>query len=190
MSRNRNRRRKRRGTAAGTLVVTERPTVALEDGTVGYLAARSDDCFRAAIATAAQIPIEQVPDPRLDERVRAGEDIDQIDFDAWGRISAWLDRRGMQLVVHDTPPWERERWIGIRPGLAQLASEFPDMPPERWYSMLEGCGVAFDDHCLIMSRERVIFDPAVGVEPPPGMRLQPADPSKITYGITIDPKEP
>ena len=76
-----------------------------EDG-VGYCAdtAAMDDCFRAAIATAAQIPIREVPDLRLHVRLLEGEDPDEINVDSWQRIAQWLDGRGLQLTRHDSVP--------------------------------------------------------------------------------------
>ena len=42
----------------------------LNDGEIGYQADGPDDCFRAAVATVTQVPIEQVPDPRLLDRTQ------------------------------------------------------------------------------------------------------------------------
>lgn len=92
-----------------------RPNEHLGDGVVGYYAdtTRQDDCFRAAIATATQIPIEQVPDLRLHDRLLMGDDPDEINADAWAKIAGWLDGRGLPLVQHEIVPVDRERWIGV-----------------------------------------------------------------------------
>jgi len=44
--------------------------VRLGEGELGYCMnpARLDDCLRPCIATVLQVPVEQVPDPRLDDR--------------------------------------------------------------------------------------------------------------------------
>jgi hypothetical protein len=53
----------------------------LRDGTLGYLARAGpeDGCFASALATCLQVPIGDVPDPRLDERLAAGESPEAID---------------------------------------------------------------------------------------------------------------
>jgi hypothetical protein len=50
----------------------------LPDGTYGYLQRRGDDCLRAALATAIQTPITEVPDLRADELAAAGMDPEEI----------------------------------------------------------------------------------------------------------------
>jgi hypothetical protein len=55
----------------------------------------TDTCFQASIATATQIPIEQVPDLDLDARLARGEDPNQISRSSWERIDAWARKRGL-----------------------------------------------------------------------------------------------
>jgi hypothetical protein len=110
----------------------------LADGSVGYYvrAPRTDDCFAAALATALQVPIAEVPDPRIDERTAAGETPDELDRSAHAEITGWLTGRGLRMVVHRKLPTDRSRWIGIvqSPG-------------------------AFNSHCVVMSRDEILFDP-------------------------------
>lgn len=115
-----------------------RRTVTLGDGTIGYFErpGRTDDCFAACLATCLQVPLDEVPDPRLDERLRAGEDPAEINRSAWQTLAAWLTGRGLQVVVHDEPPFEAPRWIGV--------VRFPGH---------------FNDHCLVMAGAEVLFDP-------------------------------
>ena len=49
-------------------------TKRLADGTIGYFTRppRQDDCFAAALATVLRVPIAEVPDPRIDERLARG----------------------------------------------------------------------------------------------------------------------
>jgi hypothetical protein len=115
-----------------------RTTVQLPDGAIGYYErpARTDDCFAACLATCLQVPIADVPDPRLDERVRAGESVEEVNRSAWESLLAWLQSRGLQMFGHDTPPVGLPRWIGVIP--------FPG---------------DFNDHCLVMSGAEILFDP-------------------------------
>ncbi len=118
------------------------PRGRLRDGTFGYFVRglRTDDCWAAALATCLQVPIDEVPDPRLDERLRAGEDPAEVDRSAWLALDRWLADRGYRMTVHCKPPTSRKRWIGI----VQLPG---------W----------FQSHCLVMSRDEVLFDPAAAV---------------------------
>jgi hypothetical protein len=63
-------------------------TKTLADGSIGYAARprwlggrwfpREDDCFASALATVLQVPIDELPDPRIDERLAAGESAGEI----------------------------------------------------------------------------------------------------------------
>ena len=128
---------------------------------------RRDDCFSAAIATALQHPIERVPDLRLDERVKAGEDPVEVSRTSWGRIARWADGLG-RLVIHEQVPVDRGRWIGVCAD-----------PEGSWM---------LGDHCLVMSRDRFVFDPSISLKRPPGTTVMSFSPSDIDYG-GFDPKE-
>lgn len=153
-----------------------------EDGEVGYYAdpVRWDDCLRAAIATALQIPPEQIPDPRLHARLNAGDDPDEISDESWLRIAEWAERRGLQMMLHeeDEVPADRERWIGV--------CVYTPRWDELWQMDEPN---PFGDHCLVMSYDRVIFEPAARAIVPRGMELQTWDASEVTYGISFDPRE-
>ena len=166
---------------------TQHPVVQLGDDGVGYCMhpTRPDGCLRAALATATQIPVDQVPDARVDQRVHAGEDPEEISRDSWARIVEWLSGRGLRLVIHEAIPVERERWVGVIGGRVDEAA-------------IAAVGVEsgnadnpFIDHCIVMSHERIVFDPAVSLKPqlPRGMRLPTWQLSQIEYGISFDPKE-
>jgi hypothetical protein len=141
-------------------------TVPLPDGTVGYVArGRWDDCFASALATTLQVPIEQVPDPRIEERTQAGESPESIDRSAWQELERWLAGRGLAIEEHRDfkDAATRERWIGVvhQPG---------------W----------FNDHCLVMCHDRVLFDPTV-YDPDwarvAGVRVWRAD--EVSYGYSF-----
>jgi hypothetical protein len=108
------------------------PIIELDDGTTGFGSdpARTDDCLRPAIATLTQIPIEDVPDPRLDQRLIVGEDPDVVNHEACMEVFVWAASRGLQLNVHETPPVWRDRWIGL---------------------VETGAPCEFSTHCLVMS---------------------------------------
>jgi hypothetical protein len=112
-------------------------TLDLPDGTVGYFVRhpRRDDCLAAALATTLQVPIDEVPDPRLNERARAGEDLDAVSRSAWAQLERWLAARRLRMVTHRKVPAARGRWIGV-------------VPLRGWA-----------DHCMVMSRAEVLFDP-------------------------------
>jgi hypothetical protein len=133
----------------------------LEDGTRGYFvrAPRTDDCQAAAIATTLQIPIEKVPDPRIDERLAAGEDPESIDRSAVRELRAWLASRGLGMVVHRKLPTNLDRWIGVVP-----------MPG------------TFNAHCLVMDRENVLFDPARTSD-----KVQSFGLEHVGFGISFGP---
>ena len=161
----------------------QRPLAQLsEDGEIGYYAdpVRWDDCLRAAIATALQVPPEQIPDLRLHARLDAGEDPDEISDSSWLRIAEWAERRGLRMMLHEEHevPADRERWIGVC------------VHPVRWHELARFDEPnPFVDHCLVMSYDRVIFEPAARAIVPRGMEPQTWDASEVTYGISFDPRE-
>jgi len=132
---------------------------------------RGDTCFQAAIATVTQVPVEQVPDLELDRQLKRGADPAELNRSAWERILRWATERGLEMVFHDQVPVARRRWIGV-----VVVERRPDEKP-------------FDDHCLVMADDRLVFDPMCSVKPPPGMRVRTFDPSEITYGLSFDQEE-
>jgi hypothetical protein len=125
---------------------------------------RLDECLRAAVATATQIPIEQVPDLRLDDRLRRGDRSQDISRDGWSRIETWAGTKGLTLKLWPKTPAQRERWIGV----------------------CAGAGEVFGDHCLVMCHNRVVFDPACSIAPPPGTALAAYSPESIVYGLSFE----
>src|SRR5450755_2251684 len=118
-------------------------TSRLSDGTVGWHMRRVDDCQAAALASLLQVPLSEIPDARLDERLARGESVEHVDKTAGAQMLKWLDGRGLKLIRHGRPPTHLPRWLGIVPNPAP-----------------------FQGHCLIMARDRVLFDPSVR----PGVR--------------------
>lgn len=131
-------------------------TSQLRDGTVGYHMRRDDDCWLAALATCLQVPLDQVPDSRIDERLAAGESVKRIDATAWAAMLRWLDQRGLAIVKHAGKPTHLPRWIGIVP------------VPQ-----------AFASHSVVMTGDEVLFDPAVK----PGVRM--VYPVEIRHGYSF-----
>jgi hypothetical protein len=170
---------------------TRIPTVRIEEhGITGYCMdpERRHDCLRPAIATVLQVPVDQVPDPDIDRRLAddltdarrrypadAAERLWAISRAAirtqlagWQLIDEWLDRRAYRVTVHETMP-TLDRWIAVVE---------PPIP--------EGF---FGDHCLVMSHDTLIFDPAVSVPPPPGMRLRRWSHRDFRYGLSFSRAE-
>lgn len=139
-----------------------RTTTRLADGTVGYYerGTRTDDCWAAAVATCLQVPLDEVPDPRLDERVQAGEDPDGINRSAWAEFDRWLGEGGLSMTVHRKVPAPRRRWIGI--------VKFPGL---------------FMAHCLVMSRDEVLFDPVDRTRHERKVRTY--SPADVSYGYSF-----
>lgn len=146
------------------------PPVRLSDGTLGYFVRmpRTDDCLAAAIATTLQVPIEEVPDPRIEERLAAGDGPDEIRRSAWQELSSWLARRGLRVMLHRKLPVRRRRWIGIVPAPGD-----------------------FNDHCLVMERNNILFDPALcsdwlcSVPLPGALGPRLYRPENIAYGLSF-----
>jgi hypothetical protein len=130
---------------------------------------RTDDCLQAAIATATQVPIEQVPDLKLDRRRAEGEDPDEISRSSWERLERWAAKRGLVMRFWLHPPPPAERWIGV----------------VRW----RGEEMAFGDHCLVMLHDRLLFDPSASTKPQPGTNNMRFTPNQIDYAITFDRQE-
>lgn len=153
------------------------PVVELGDGEVGYGMApyRYDDCFQAAIATATQTPIEQVPDLHLDDRFKEGGIAEEIYRASWETVGRWADAQGLVLTFHRRVPVARRRWVGVVP-VASLSTVDPSRP----------LGV---DHCLVMEHDTLVFDPICTVKPPIGLRVQHFPPSAIAWGVSFDRKE-
>jgi hypothetical protein len=136
-------------------------TYDLRDGSIGYSMARLDDCWSASVATCLQVPLREVPDLRIDQRLARGETVEQVDRSSWDQMLGWLDGRGLKLIRHGRPATHLERWIGVVP--------HPD---------------AFKAHNLVMAYDRVLFDPAVK----PGVRTFYA--LEVQYGYSIEERNP
>lgn len=145
--------------------------VALADGTTGYRMERSDDCFRAALATVLQLAPSAVPDLWLQARVNAGEPVDAINRSADELVTGWLAENGIDAARHHPPPWDHPRWIGVVPPPGQVWASAP-----------------FASHCLVMRGREVLHDP-YGVTPyAVSQGIIPAkwQGSDVQYGFTFD----
>jgi hypothetical protein len=131
----------------------------LRDGTLGYSMRRADDCFQACIATCLQVPSPNVPDVRLDAKLAAGKDPEEIGRFAWGTMIQWSARRGLTVVIHPRPPTSERRWIGVVPDRG-----------------------TFNGHCLVMCKSEVLHNPMTVTPGDPG----PHDPGDIDFGITFE----
>jgi len=150
---------------------------------------RTDDCFQAAIASATQVPIEQVPDLALDQRLWRGDDPEQVSDTSWERIQRWASKCGLALTFHSEVPVERSRWLGVCVAGHSDRAAFEIRPDGTWAERKDEVPPAFNDHCLVMSHARLIFDPSCSVRLPPGMQLMKYTPNHITYGISFDKEE-
>lgn len=150
---------------------------------------RTDDCLQAAIATVLQVPIQQVPCLELEEKSREpGADLDAISQEAWARITTWATKRLLRLTFHDRVPVARERWIGV---CGAPSRQTYHLEPDRLGRPVPvpDTQEGLNDHCLVMCHDRLVFDPACSVNPPPGFAVARYNPSMIDYGITFDTEE-
>jgi hypothetical protein len=135
----------------------------LRDGTQGYLQRRTDDCLQAAIASCLQIPPHQVPDLQMERQLAAGMDPEEMERGIREKMGRWMDKHGVTVMYHASPPTSERRWIGV-------------VREDDVYS----------DHCLLMNGRDCLFDAAyLG----PRLKDQPAteyDVTEIDYGITIE----
>jgi hypothetical protein len=158
--------------AAEHLARRGRPaTKRLDDGTLGYYMRpwRADDCFAAAIATALQIPLVEVPDPNIDVRLAAGDSPEEIEADLWDTLTWWLGKRGLRILIHRPAPISANRWIGVAPPPREISSH---------------CR-RFNSHCLVMCRGDVIFDPVdAGAY---GRAVHKYKATDVTSGFTFAP---
>jgi hypothetical protein len=107
---------------------------------------RTDDCFVAAVATCTQVPVEEVPDPDLDKRVKQGADPEELNELAWERYERWAARRGLRMRFWEDVPVPRDRWIGVvvvDPAVLGRAEDEKTV----------------DNHSLVTSHDRLLFDP-------------------------------
>lgn len=145
---------------------------------------RTDDCLQAAIATATQVAVEQVPDLELDRRLDSGGDPEEVSRTSWERIDRWASERGLALMFWERVPVPRRRWIGVVISPNTGATVIRRGRVSRDYDE-----PAFNDHCLVMEHERLVFDPSCSVRTPPGMQVMGYRPDMIDYGISFDKEE-
>jgi hypothetical protein len=193
-----------------------RPVVPLPDGGVGYCMTpgRMDGCFPPAIATCLQVPVEEVPDAHADERRVRGDTPDNVIVeDGWAAWYAWAYEHGWEIAIHDDAfPVDRERWIGVVTMPMSLANDLlglgldgSSLPRGRAAvdAMLEvarTCGdeevaglihdaIRFRTHAVVMCRDRVYHDPAIGLVPPPGQRHTPWDLADVVFGVSFNKRK-
>lgn len=110
---------------------------------------------------------------------------------------SWLDSRGLQLVYHEIPPVTSERWVGVVAGLltADATASLIDghmTRAERRALHRDGHDARvqghrhFGDHCLVMARDAVLFDPMSVLEAPRGHTVPRPGLRDVTYGLTFE----
>jgi hypothetical protein len=121
---------------------------------------RGDDCWAAAVATCLQVPIDEVPDPRIDARLAQGATPAEIDTSAQQEMKRWLKSRGLRMVFHREVPPDLPRWLGVVP----LAGEF-------------------NSHSMVMSHDKVLFDPVDEEAHERPVRTFPPD--AVAWGVSF-----
>jgi hypothetical protein len=180
---------------------------------------RPDGCLAPALATVLQVPVGEVPDPHIYEARAAAPPAvsDDLIVEAfWTALEVWLDDRGLEAVTHYPAPVHLDRWIAAcTPPLELLGASVIALPDGRaargrdliTYLVAARTAIALDDaevaraledvitavrfgsHALVMCRDRVYHDPAVGLEPPPGQRHCSYEIEDVIFGVSFNPKE-
>ncbi len=135
----------------------------LRDGTKGFLQRRRDDCLQFAIASAAQIPPNQIPDLRIEQQFGEGTEPEEINRRNLDTMVRWMHKCGMQIMVHNEAPVSERRWIAVTPGRE-----------------------VFGDHCVLMSRRDPLFDPSQLLPPAHDEPVSLHDTTTILYALTIE----
>ena len=137
-------------------------TCELPGGRTGYYRRRTDDCWHATMATALQVPYEEVPPFWLD----TGLDSDDADQDPEIRraIFDWVRQRGFSFDRYPAPATHAPHWIGM-------------------------CDA--DDggrHIVVCAYDRIVFDPNDGLVWPdnPGMMSTPMH-DRVQHGWVLTP---
>jgi hypothetical protein len=113
-------------------------SVRLRDGSVGWYQRRPDDCWSAAVASCLRLPLDAVPDLRLDQRLEQGMGAADVDRVAQGAVKKWLAARALTIVTYDRVPVDPpRRWVGI-------------IPLGDWWV----------SHCVLMRYGEILFDPS------------------------------
>jgi hypothetical protein len=117
------------------------------------------DCLQAAIATAVQIPYEQVP---VTAPTGAGGQGEWLRV--YSRLWEWSAALGFAMAFHTDPPFSETPWVGVTPR------------GEDGYR-----------HTIVIANGILYFDPASGFETPDGTEI--ATTREIEYAITFHPRE-
>jgi hypothetical protein len=115
------------------------------------------DCFRAALATLAGVPYDQVPDcgsPGDSELART-----QVVAD----LGAWARSHGRRLRWHPAPTVDRREWIGA-------------IPADEWGP----------SHALVMTRCHPLHDPAAFFPLPAGHVPHFPTLADVAWSVTLD----
>ena len=99
-----------------------------------------------------------MPNLHLHQLLDAGKDPEQVERVSHRTMNRWMEKHGVTLRYHASPPTSRRRWIGVVSG-------------------------AEDDHCLLMSRRDCLFDPTNML---PSMLVTDWARLDIDYAITIE----
>lgn len=77
-------------------------SVELPDGRTGYYQRSPDECLKAAVAVATQVPYDELPD-----------------IGSLRELYAWADQEGFVVQMHFPPdlPVTEPQWIGVSPKL-------------------------------------------------------------------------
>jgi hypothetical protein len=143
-------------------------SVPLPNGLRGWTVQRSDQCLQAAVATATQTPLDQVPDAHIDERLAAGADDDELAGQVFGDLERWAHGRGLEMLFEELAVPQPGLWIGL--------------------VKLRNFGMTlFADHCLVLAGDTIAWDPCAGIPVGRGLRVKIYSRLDITASVVFQP---
>jgi len=143
------------------------------------LGMRLDNCFAEAVADCLDVPLSDVPDPEIDDRLEAGDGVDRVNRFTTNLFDEWLDSRGLEAEVWRTKLHSDGHLYHMR----EL--------PKRWVGVIADGG-EFLDHCFTMEGPKSLEDIQIASLPAAYRNLLvPAvfTVAEINLGITFRPRK-
>lgn len=129
----------------------------LPGGEIGWFQRNQNDCLRAAVATVAGVPYDDV----LDTEPVGGRGGQGASLALYERVWRWAMERGLRLAFHTELPCVDGMWIGVSP-----------------------LGDDGYRHTIVAKGLEKYHDPASGFLLPPGLAVERT--AEIEYAITIE----
>lgn len=149
---------------------------------------RPDTCFPAGLASATQVPLDEVPYHQVYWRIRRGATARAINKRVWEALVRWASGRGLTVCYweKDELPVPRERWLGVTGN--EFEGEGEGEPPPEAHALLDEFPALrnFGRHALLMKGDEVLFDPACSYRPMWGTQPKSYSLDDIEYGLSFE----